>query len=110
MTLVSCFLKLETWIRPNKKNCVSGSPTDQKFSGPTLNFKKFPNARCANSDWIYFSDVVDFRRFSYSTKLAASYNWPSVVMAIKLHKCDHFEAKSFYDFCKKFEIDYRRGV
>ena len=27
--------------------------------------------------------------------MAASYNWPSVVMAIKLNKSDHFEAKSF---------------
>ena len=31
----------------------------------------------------------------FSTKMGASYNWPSVVMAIKLHKCDHFETKSF---------------
>ena len=31
----------------------------------------------------------------YSTKMAASYNWQSVVMAIKLYKCDHFETKSF---------------
>ena len=27
--------------------------------------------------------------------MAASYNWPSVVMEIKLNKSDHFEAKSF---------------
>ena len=31
----------------------------------------------------------------YSTKLMASYNWPSMVIAIKVHKCDHFETKSF---------------
>ena len=39
--------------------------------------------------WLIFGDSV------YSTKMAASYNWPSEVMAIKLHKCDHFETKSF---------------
>ena len=27
--------------------------------------------------------------------MVASYSWPSVGMAIKLHKCDHFETKSF---------------
>ena len=31
----------------------------------------------------------------YSTKMVASYIWRSVVMAIKLHKCDHLETKSF---------------
>ena len=36
-----------------------------------------------------------FRDSVYSTVMAASYKWPSVVMAIKLHKCDHFETKSF---------------
>ena len=39
--------------------------------------------------WLIFGYSV------YSTKMAASYNWPSVVMAIKLHKCDHFETKRF---------------
>ena len=33
---------------------------------------------------LIFGDSVN------STKMAASYNWPAVVMAIKLHKCDHF--------------------
>ena len=30
-----------------------------------------------------------------SKKMAASYNWPSVVMAIKVNKCNHLEAKNF---------------
>ena len=62
-------------IRPNKRNsCVSCTPTNRKFSGPTLNFflisvkKKFPNARCTDTGWIFFSDVVYFRGFSLFNK------------------------------------------
>ena len=42
-----------------------------------------------------FTMQLIFGHSVYSTKMAASYNWPSEVMAIKLHKCDHFETKSF---------------
>ena len=29
-----------------------------------------------------------------TNKMAASYNWPSSVMAIKINKCDHVETKN----------------
>ena len=51
--------------------------------------------RCPDSGWIYFPMRLIFGDPVYSTKMAASNNWPSVVMAFKLHKCDHFEIKSF---------------
>ena len=68
--------------------------------GPTLNFfllavKKIPNARFPELGWIYFSDAVNLQRFGILNKDDNFYNWLSVVMAIKLHKCDHFETKSF---------------
>ena len=46
-------------------------------------------AGCIFRILLIFGDSV------YSTKLVASYNWPSMVIAIKLDKCDHFETKSF---------------
>ena len=36
-----------------------------------------------------------FEDSAYLTKMVVPYNWLSMIMAIKLHKCDHIETKSF---------------
>ena len=42
-----------------------------------------------------FPMLLIFEDSAYLTKMAVPYNWLSVIMAIKLHKCDHIETKSF---------------
>ena len=45
------------WHKANKKNtCVSGSPTDPKNSGPTLNF-------------FFFKKIFDFSYHKFARKL-----------------------------------------
>ena len=71
-------------------------------SGPTLNFffrsekkKNSPMRGAPIRAGFFFPMRLVFGDSFFSTKMAASYNWPSVVMAIKVNKCNHLEAKNF---------------